>query len=93
MTKTHWGGGAAATPDLRVANCAPKVAVLDVVFVMDMLSAVVDGAPLGITAIGEVLRVALTRNLLKVSGPAYPCTVGPLAGRPKLALKKSLPLN
>ena len=47
-------------PDFRVTNCAPKVAVLLVVLVIDMLSAVVDGAPLGIRVIGDVPRVALT---------------------------------
>jgi hypothetical protein len=71
-------------PDFSVTNCAPKVAVLLVELVIDMISAALDGAPLGIRVIGDVPRVALTKNSLKVSGPAYPCTVGPLAGRPKL---------
>lgn len=62
-------------------------------FDMLMLITVVDGDPLGITAIGEVLRVALARNLLKVSGPGSAWTVGPLAGTPKLEKKKLSPLN
>ena len=93
MTWARWRTGLALTPDFSVTNCAPKLAAPPVPFDMLMLITVVDGDPLGITAIGEVLRVALTKNLLKVSGPEYPCTVGPLAGSPKLEKKKSVPLN